>query len=207
MPEPPVRTRKRDKLRDRLGFGRSASPNNLQIPNARASNTPPVHTPALSSSSANAAAPAAPFAPSTSSTTVASTTIAAPIQAIPSPPSTPTPLTRGLWCDALQKLSEVDQQAILRIQLTQATQRPLSERIEELVSITRKKQHECEEESYKFCFQGKEIILRDVAEKIVFWLNKFKDVGDVAVNFDPVHASLPWAGVRFLLQVLISLSQ
>lgn len=37
--------------------------------------------------------------------------------------------------------------------------------------------------------------------KIVFWLSKFKDVGDIAVNFDPVHASLPWAGIRFLLQV------
>jgi ankyrin repeat domain-containing protein 50 len=79
--------------------------------------------------------------------------------------------------------------------------------MEELVGMIRKKQRECEEESYKFCFQGKEIILRDVAEKAVFWLNKFKEVGDIAVNFDPVHAALPWAGVRFLLQVLTSLSQ
>ena len=44
-------------------------------------------------------------------------------------------------------------------------------------------------------------MLRDVAEKIVHWVNKFKEIGDVAVNFDPVHASLPWAGVRFLLEV------
>ena len=72
--------------------------------------------------------------------------------------------------------------------------------------MTRKKQDECEEKSYKFRFQGKEIILRDIAEKIVHWLNKFKTLGDVVVNFDPIHASLPWAGVRFLLQVLIGLS-
>jgi ankyrin repeat domain-containing protein 50 len=77
--------------------------------------------------------------------------------------------------------------------------------MEELVSMTRAKQYECEKESCKFRFQGKEIILRDIAERIVFWLNKFKEVGDVVVNFDPVHASIPWGGVRFLLQVLISL--
>lgn len=199
MPELPVRNRKRDKLRDRLGFGRSASPSKPQIPSAGASNTSPVHAPALSPSSANPAAPVTSFVPSTLSIVVASTTSTAPTQAIPSPSSTPTPLARGLWFDALQKLSEVDQQAIWRIQLTQDTQQQLSERIEDLVTVTRKKQHECEKESYKFRFQGKDIILRDVAGKIIFWLNKFKDVGDVAVNFDPVHASLPWAGVRFLL--------
>jgi hypothetical protein len=32
-------------------------------------------------------------------------------------------------------------------------------------------------------------------------LTKFMVVGDVAVNFDPVHAALPWAAVRFVLLV------
>lgn len=32
-------------------------------------------------------------------------------------------------------------------------------------------------------------------------VNKFVSVGDVAVNFDPVHAALPWAAVRFILVV------
>lgn len=48
---------------------------------------------------------------------------------------------------------------------------------------------------------GRQIILRDVAEKIIVWIDRFKQVGDIAVNFDPVHASLPWAGIRFLLEV------
>jgi len=73
--------------------------------------------------------------------------------------------------------------------------------VPDLVSKAREKQKECEDNSWKFRFQDKEIILRDVAEKTVFWLNKFKDFGDIAVGFDPVHAALPWAGVRFLLQV------
>lgn len=48
---------------------------------------------------------------------------------------------------------------------------------------------------------GDEVILRDVFEKIVTWVNKFKDFGDIAMQYDPGHAALPWAGVRFLLQV------
>ena len=48
---------------------------------------------------------------------------------------------------------------------------------------------------------GKDIILRDVLEKIGFWIRKFREIGDIAVQYDPTHAALPWAGIRFLLQV------
>jgi len=41
----------------------------------------------------------------------------------------------------------------------------------------------------------------DLFSKIVKWIDIFKQVGDAAVQYDPVHAALPWAGVRFLLQV------
>ena len=42
---------------------------------------------------------------------------------------------------------------------------------------------------------------RRFVEKIVSILNKFVAVGDVAVSFDPFHAALPWAAVRFVLVV------
>jgi hypothetical protein len=48
---------------------------------------------------------------------------------------------------------------------------------------------------------GKDLILRDLLDKIVGFLDKFIAVGDVAVQYDPAHAALPWAGVRFLLRV------
>jgi len=48
---------------------------------------------------------------------------------------------------------------------------------------------------------GENVVLRDLFEKMAKWVNKFKEVGDVAVQYDPAHAALPWAGVRFLLQV------
>ena len=51
---------------------------------------------------------------------------------------------------------------------------------------------------------GKDIILRDVLDKIVGFLDKFVTVGDTAVQYDPAHASLPWAGVRFVLRAAVS---
>src|SRR6266536_317393 len=33
------------------------------------------------------------------------------------------------------------------------------------------------------------------------FLDKIKQIGDVAVNADPIHAGLPWAAVRFILTV------
>jgi hypothetical protein len=43
---------------------------------------------------------------------------------------------------------------------------------------------------------------RVFVERTVSVLNKFVSVGEVVVSFDPVHAALPWAGVRFVLKVI-----
>ena len=48
---------------------------------------------------------------------------------------------------------------------------------------------------------GQTVILRDLFSKIVVWIDRFKGIGDIVVQYDPVHAALPWGGVRFLLQV------
>ncbi|KAI9164189.1 Ankyrin repeat domain-containing protein [Paramyrothecium foliicola] len=54
---------------------------------------------------------------------------------------------------------------------------------------------------------GEVIVIRDVVEKIAKWVNVFVAVGDVAVQYDPATASLPWAAVRFILQAAISDTQ
>ena len=106
----------------------------------------------------------------------------------------------SLWDITLQKLSLEERAAI-----QQTTLNSKLEIVEKLHGVVQQKRDECREKQWKFRFQGQEIILRDLAEKIIFGLNKFKEIGDVAVNFDPVHAALPWAGVRFLLQVRLDL--
>lgn len=44
---------------------------------------------------------------------------------------------------------------------------------------------------------------RWILDQTVGLLNRFMAVGDVAVNFDPVHAALPWAAVRFVIVVCL----
>ncbi|KAJ5055830.1 hypothetical protein J3E72DRAFT_203080, partial [Bipolaris maydis] len=57
---------------------------------------------------------------------------------------------------------------------------------------------------WKATIGGKEVILRDVFAKIIRWIDHFKAVGDIAVQFDSGAASLPWAAVRFLLQIAMN---
>ena len=58
-----------------------------------------------------------------------------------------------------------------------------------------------EGEFWKIKFKEEEVVLRDVGMKILRWVDTFRQIGDTIVQFDPVHAALPWAGFRFLLQV------
>ena len=73
--------------------------------------------------------------------------------------------------------------------------------MKQLYSIVEQKRDECERNKFKINLNGRIIVLRDVVAKIMVWIDKFKEIGDVAANFDPSHAALPWAGVRFLLLV------
>jgi hypothetical protein len=66
-------------------------------------------------------------------------------------------------------------------------------------------QKDCEKKRVGYTRKrGEKIALRDVFGKIVKWINIFKAVGDQAVQYDPAHAALPWALVRFLLQVSVA---
>ncbi|OCK79032.1 hypothetical protein K432DRAFT_300680, partial [Lepidopterella palustris CBS 459.81] len=47
------------------------------------------------------------------------------------------------------------------------------------------------------------IILREKLDKIAVSVEKFIQIGDCAVQYDPAHAALPWAGVRFVLKATI----
>ena len=42
---------------------------------------------------------------------------------------------------------------------------------------------------------------RDLFYKMAHWIQRFVEVGDAAVQYDPAHAALPWAAVRFILKV------
>ena len=48
--------------------------------------------------------------------------------------------------------------------------------------------------------KGEVVVLSDIFAKVAKWIKKFVEVGDTAVQYDPGHAALPWAAVRFILQ-------
>ncbi|KAH7186341.1 hypothetical protein DER44DRAFT_754408 [Fusarium oxysporum] len=68
-------------------------------------------------------------------------------------------------------------------------------------------QHDREQREWKVTIGDKEYSARGLVDKTVNILNKFIGVGDVAVSFDPVHAALPWAAVRFVLVTLTASSE
>ena len=54
---------------------------------------------------------------------------------------------------------------------------------------------------WKLKWSNKDVLLRDVAGRVVDFIDKFATIGDLAVQYDPGHATLPWAGFRLLLGV------
>jgi hypothetical protein len=65
-----------------------------------------------------------------------------------------------------------------------------------------KKQRTCRERKLRYrTASGKTIILFDVFEKIARWVNKLKEIGDAVMQYDPGYAALPWAAMRFFIQV------
>lgn len=63
------------------------------------------------------------------------------------------------------------------------------------------KRNLCEKKRWTFTFGRHTVRLGDEADKVLLWLDRFKSVGDIAINADPIHAGLPWAGIRLLLEV------
>lgn len=103
-----------------------------------------------------------------------------------------------LWDEALESLTDEQRNVLL------GTSKPDSklDLLQNMLDATEKREIECQSKKWKIKLgSGPEIVVADKAAKIMQWLNKFKAIGDFAVSYDPVHAALPWAGVKFLLEV------
>ncbi|KAF2826303.1 hypothetical protein CC86DRAFT_467052 [Ophiobolus disseminans] len=62
----------------------------------------------------------------------------------------------------------------------------------ELLQATKDRQQLCLDKRWKIAWRnGWQIILRDVFEKAAKWIQKFKEAGDIAVQYDTSAASLP----------------
>ena len=104
--------------------------------------------------------------------------------------------SEDLWSKALDTLdSELRNSLVLnRASRSQVLSKALTE--------AQESRKVCMQKCWKFKkHNGEFIILRDVVEKIIVWVEKFIAVGDAAVQYDPVHAAPAWAAFRFVLQV------
>lgn len=73
--------------------------------------------------------------------------------------------------------------------------------IDDLVGVVNKRQEECESKFFKVKFGDEEIVLRDYTDKIVDWVGK---AGDIAIQFAPPQAAIPWAVIKSAMQVFYS---
>ncbi|KAF6813780.1 ankyrin repeat domain-containing protein [Colletotrichum plurivorum] len=104
-----------------------------------------------------------------------------------------------LWAKAFQSLSP-DLQASLNTSKT-----PRRDILGAVLKVAENKRDMALRGGWKFTKRSGEVILvRDLLEKIVDWVNRFKATGDTIIQYDPTHAALPWAAVRFLLQIAVS---
>jgi hypothetical protein len=98
-------------------------------------------------------------------------------------------------------LSPQDQDTIQQHRVTKTAD--VDAIVQQALAATRQKQTTCQAKRWTWTFRGHTVTLREKADNIIKWLDRFKQVGDVASNVDPVHVGLPWAGIRLLLDVSI----
>ncbi|KAF9878883.1 hypothetical protein CkaCkLH20_03783 [Colletotrichum karsti] len=105
----------------------------------------------------------------------------------------------NLWVEAYERLPNE-----LRTSLKAASD-PGVDVLEAVLQAAQKRLHEMNDGRWKFKRPGGgAFIVRDAMEKVIKWIDRFKAVGDTVVQYDPTHAALPWAAVRFLLQVAVN---
>ncbi|CAG9993752.1 unnamed protein product [Clonostachys byssicola] len=108
------------------------------------------------------------------------------------------------WQKAFAKLPPKTQEALNSIQKTNPTSGSSSAEIDSVITLSKAKQAQCESKQWVVKIGSRQVNVRHAFSRMVDWLDKFKAFGDMAMNVDPVHAALPWAAFRFILQSFIT---
>ena len=101
------------------------------------------------------------------------------------------------WQTAFEQLSQKDRTELGVADGTKRLNLP------SILATINEKKEQCEKKQWVLYVKknGDKVKLREILSNIAESIDKFKEVGDVAVQYDPAHAALPWAAVRFILQV------
>jgi hypothetical protein len=63
---------------------------------------------------------------------------------------------------------------------------------------------QCVSNKWEVKVGNKTIALREKVDKVIVFINKFKETGTAIASIDPVHAGVPWAAVRALLEIAVA---
>ncbi|VUC34090.1 unnamed protein product [Clonostachys rosea] len=108
------------------------------------------------------------------------------------------------WQAALARLSPETQQTLDSLQKNNHTSGASSAEIDSIIMLSKSKQAQCGSKQWAVKIGSRHVNVRHAFSRMVDWLDKFKAFGDMALNVDPVHAALPWAAFRFILQSFIA---
>ncbi|KAL7952868.1 hypothetical protein V8C34DRAFT_318678 [Trichoderma compactum] len=100
------------------------------------------------------------------------------------------------WAEALQRLSKEDQTQFEFAQKGIDDPKSIHSNV---LTATNKRKGECMKKRWKLVIKGQAIIIRDILEKPSNWA-----VGGVIIQYNPIHAALPWAAIKLIMQATIN---
>lgn len=104
----------------------------------------------------------------------------------------------SLWREIWEKVSQDDKALFPSIE---DDFKVLHDHPEKLLDILQGAKTVCLDENLHHKRNEQRVNLRDITDKLITWVQKFVAVGDTLVQFNPTVAAIPWALVRFILQV------
>ncbi|KAJ2991079.1 hypothetical protein NUW58_g2655 [Xylaria curta] len=109
--------------------------------------------------------------------------------------------TGSKWDRALKELSKEDQEQLGLVNKSLDEPHIV---LDAILEAANKRKEACVEKRWKLVINGRPVYIRDVLEKLSVWVKKLLAIGDIAIQYDPEHAALPWAAMRFIMQSSIN---
>lgn len=103
----------------------------------------------------------------------------------------------SLWAEARSSLREKDK---LSLQLQQVNNEPQAvfDLVEQKIADAAARRSTIKRAN------GEILVVRDVFAKVTSWVKQFIEIGNVVTAADPIHAGLPWAAIRLILQASVN---
>ncbi|GFF21989.1 isoform 2 of ankyrin repeat domain-containing protein 50 [Aspergillus udagawae] len=114
------------------------------------------------------------------------------------------PPVKDRWRDAFSQLPPAKQAVLKEMGFGNPKSGSMESSIKDLVGEVNRKQEECMKKFWHVNVGGKKIVLREYTTQIVGWLEK---AGDIAVQFAPPQASLPWDLVKSMMKIPVNESE